>query len=445
MDLLATLGLAIGGTAWTVFFFILALSVIVFVHEYGHYIIGRWSGIHAEVFSLGFGPVLFSRRDRRGTQWQVAAIPFGGYVKFLGDADASSVRQGDVAGLSARERRHTMAGAPLWARTATVAAGPVANFILTLLLLVGMAVAFGVPREEPTVGEVRAYPFDGPSLQVGDVILDIEGRETPDARAFGAAMRDLPVQRVMTYSVRRGDQVLKVEGPHLHAPIVGTVVIRSAAIAAGLQEGDVILSMDGKEITTFLQLREIVQQSEGRPLPLTVWRKGETFELTLTPRLRTTEDEGGQLVDRYQIGIFAGLAFELATRNVGPLEAVSLAGSQMAGMVGATFSGLWNIISGQITSCNLAGPIGMAESMGDAARIGGESFLLMLAVMSLGVGILNLFPIPVLDGGHLVFYAYEAVMRRPPPDRALRAMMMVGLTIVIAIMLFALSRDLLCV
>ena len=445
MDFIVTLGAAVGGTAWTVFFFIVALSVIVFVHEYGHYIVGRWSGIHAEVFSLGFGPVVWSRRDRRGTQWQIAAFPFGGYVKFLGDADASSVRQGDVAGLTPTERRHTMAGAPLWARTATVAAGPFANFILTFALLIAMAVAFGVPREEPTIGEVRAFPFEGPSLEPGDVITAIEGRPTPDAQSFAAAVDDLPVQRVMSYTVRRGDQILTIEGPHLHAPIVGTVVIRSAAISAGLQEGDVILTLDGKEITTFTELREIVQQSEGRPLPMTVWRQGETFDLTLTPRLRTTEDEGGQLVDRYQIGIFAGLAFEFATRNVGPWEAVTLAASQTAGMVGSTFSGLWNIISGQITSCNLSGPIGMAESMGDAARIGGESFLLMLAVMSLGVGILNLFPIPVLDGGHLVFYAYEAVMRRPPPDRALRALMMAGLTIVIGVMLFALSRDLLCV
>ncbi len=445
MDFFATLGAAVGGTAWTTFFFILALSVIVFVHEYGHYIVGRWSGIHAEVFSLGFGPVVWARRDRRGTQWQIAAIPFGGYVKFLGDADASSVRQGDVSGLTAGEKRHTMAGAPLWARTATVAAGPVANFILTFALLISMAVAFGVPREEPTVGEVRAFPFQGPSLQPGDVITAIEGRPTPDAAAFGAAMENLPVERVMHYTVRRGDQTLEVEGPHLHAPIVGSVVIRSAAIDAGLQEGDVILSLDGHEITTFLQLREIVQQSEGRALPMLVWRKGETFDLTLTPRLRTTEDEGGQLVDRYQIGIFAGLAFEFATRSVGPWEAVTLAGNQVVGMVGSTFSGLWNIVSGQITSCNLSGPIGMAESMGDAARIGGESFILMLAVMSLGVGILNLFPIPVLDGGHLVFYAYEAVMRRPPPDRALKALMMAGMTIVIGIMLFALSRDLLCV
>ena len=223
------------------------------------------------------------------------------------------------------------------------------------------------------------------------------------------------------------------------------MAIRSAAIDAGLQEGDVILAVGGQEITAFNELRAIVQASEGAPLPLRIWRSGQEFDLTLTPRIRTTEDEAGALVDRYQIGILSGSAFEFANRGVGPVEALGLAGSQMWGMVEATFRGLSNIITGQISSCNLAGPIGMAESMGDAARIGAESFVFMMAVMSLGVGILNLFPIPVLDGGHLVFYAYEAVARRPPPDRALRALMTVGLTVVMGIMLFALSRDLLCV
>ena len=444
MDIL-TVGAALGGTAWNVFFFILALSVIVFVHEYGHYIVGRWTGIHAEVFSLGFGPVLWSRRDKRGTQWQVAAIPFGGYVKFLGDADASSVTAGDTAGLSAAEKRHTMQGAPLWARSLTVAAGPVANFILSFVILIGLLLAFGVPRDEPVVASVRAYPFEGPSLQPGDVIVAIEGRATPDAEAFSAAVKDLPVKRVMDYSVKRGDQVLEVGGPQLDAPIVGSVAIRSAAIDAGLQEGDVILTMDGQEIGTFLQLRGIVQGSGGKPLPMTIWRDGKTFELSLTPRVRTVEDENGVLVDRYQIGIVSSLAFEFEVRNVGVWEAISLSGQQMAGIFSGTFSGLWHIVTGQISNCNLSGAIGMAESIGDAARIGVQSLIFLMAVMSLGVGVLNLFPIPVLDGGHLVFHAYEAVLRRPPPERALRVMMTVGLTLVISVMLFALSRDLICV
>lgn len=444
MDI-ATLGGMVGGTVWNVFFFIIALSVIVFVHEYGHYIVGRWTGIHSEVFSLGFGPVLWSRRDKRGTQWQVAAIPFGGYVKFMGDADASSVMASDTTGLTPTERRHTMQGAPLWARSLTVAAGPVANFILSFVILVGLLLVMGVPRDEPVVGSVRAYPFEGPSLQPGDVIVAIEGRQTPDAEAFSVAVRDLPVKRVMAYTVKRGDALLEVGGPQLDAPIVGSVAIRSAAIDAGLQEGDVILKMDGQEIGTFLQLRGIVQGSEGRALPMTIWRDGETFELSLTPRVRTMEDENGLLVDRYQIGIVSSLAFEFDTRSVGPWEAVSLSGQQLANIFTATFSGLWHIITGQISNCNLSGAVGMAESIGDAARIGAESLIFLMAVMSLGVGVLNLFPIPVLDGGHLVFHAYEAVVRRPPPERALRVMMTVGLTVVISVMLFALSRDFICV
>jgi regulator of sigma E protease len=436
---------AIGGTAWTVFFFIVALSVIVFVHEYGHYIVGRWTGIHSEVFSVGFGPVLWSRRDRRGTQWQVAAIPFGGYVKFLGDADATSVRPGDVSGLSAAERRHTMAGAPLWARAATVAAGPVANFILTFVLLAGLLAVIGVPREEPTVGSLRDFPHEGPSLQEGDVILAIAGKPTPDREALGAVVDDLPVARTFDYTVRRGDRELTVEGPHPLAPVVGQVIIRSAAMDAGLKAGDVILRAGGQDVTTFSELPEIVAASEGRPVPLTVWRAGETFELTLTPRIRTVEDDDGAFVERFQIGLAAGLVFEPAMRSVGPWEAVRLTAEQMWQMTTTTFSGLAHIISGQISSCNLSGAIGMAETMGDAARNGLESFIGMMAVLSLGVGILNLFPIPVLDGGHLVFHAYEAVARRPPSERALRVMMTVGLSLVLGLMLFALSRDLLCI
>ncbi len=436
---------AIGGTAWTVFFFILALSIIVFIHEYGHYIVGRWSGIHSEVFSVGFGPVLYSRTDKRGTRWQIAAIPFGGYVKFMGDADATSVKSGDISGLSAEERRHTMTGAPLWARSATVAAGPVANFILTFALLVGILLALGVPREEPTVGAMRDFPHEGPTLVEGDVILAIEGRPTPDAEAFGAVVGDLPSQQSMAYTVRRGTDELTVQGPHPFAPVIGQVIIRSAAMDAGLQAGDVILRAAGQEVTTFSQLPEIVAASAGDPVALTIWRGGETFDLTLSPRIRTVEDDTGAFVERYQIGLVAGMAFEPAMRSTGPLETLTIAAGQMWQMATGTFTGLGLMISGAISTCNLSGAIGMAETMGDAARNGVESFIGMMAVLSLGVGIINLFPIPVLDGGHLVFHAYEAITRRPPSERALKMLMTVGLTLVISLMIFALSRDLTCV
>jgi regulator of sigma E protease len=436
---------ALGGTAWTVVFFVIALSVIVFVHEYGHYIVGRWSGIHSEVFSVGFGPVLFSRTDKRGTKWQFAAIPFGGFVKFLGDNDATSVRPGDVSGLSTAERRHTMAGAPLWARSATVAAGPVFNFILTFFLLVGRALAVGAPREEPTVGAMRAFPFEGPTLQQGDVILAVEGQATPDWAEFRAVTDSLKGQTSLAYTVRRGEQELMVNGPHPLAPVVGEVQIRSAAMDAGIQEGDIILQAGGQDVRFFDELPKIVGASKGQPVTLTVWRDGQSFEVSLSPRIRTVDDGSGGFTERYLLGLYSGMFFEPAVRSVGPWEATTGAAQSMWLMTTTTFSGLWHMIQGAISSCNLAGAIGMAETAGDAARNGLESFIGMLAILSFGVGLLNLFPIPVLDGGHLVFHAYEAVTGKAPSDRALRVLMTIGLSLVLTIMLFGLSRDLLCV
>jgi regulator of sigma E protease len=435
---------ALGGTAWTLVFFVIALSLIVFVHEYGHYIVGRWSGIHSEVFSVGFGPVLFSRTDRRGTKWQFAAIPFGGYVKFLGDSDATSVRSGDVSGLSAEERRHTMAGAPLWARSATVAAGPVFNFILTFFLLVGLALFVGAPREEPTVGSMRAFPFEGPTLQSGDVILAVDGQATPDWETFNAVTDGLKGQVTLAYTVRRGSDEVVVNGPHPQVAVVGEVQIRSAAMDAGIQEGDIVLKAGGRDVRFFEELPEIVSASKGQPVPLTVWRDGQSFELSISPRIRTVDDGNGGFTERFLLGLYSGMFFEPAVRSVGPWEAVTGAGSSMWLMTTTTFSGLWHMIQGAISSCNLSGAIGMAETAGDAARNGAESFIGMLAILSFGVGLLNLFPIPVLDGGHLVFHAWEAATGRAPSDRALRVLMTIGLSVVLAIMLFGLSRDLLC-
>ena len=441
MDIFAILT----GTAWTVLFFVIALSIIIFVHEYGHYIVGRWTGIHAEVFSLGFGPVLWSKVDRRGTRWQVAALPFGGFVKFMGDADASSVQSGDVSGLSASERRRTMTGAPLWARASTVAAGPVFNFILTFVVLAGLLIHSGLPQDAPTVGKLLPTPFQGATLERGDVIVSLNGTATPDLEAFSTAAAALPAIPVIDYGIRRGADTITVKGPHPFPALISMVLIRSAAMDAGLREGDVILRADGQDVTVFAQLPEIVTAGKGKPVALTVWRDGKTFDLILTPRIRTTQDEDGNLIDKYQIGLGSGLVFEPATRSAGPLELISLTAQEMWRQVSVTFSGLAHLISGRISTCNLAGPIGMAETMGDAARNGVESFIGMLAVLSLGVGILNLFPIPVLDGGHLVFHAYEAVVRRPPSDRALRVLMSVGLALILTLMLFALSRDITCV
>lgn len=436
---------ALGGTAWTVVFFVIALSVIVFVHEYGHYIVGRWSGIHSEVFSVGFGPVLFSRTDRRGTKWQIAAIPFGGYVKFMGDADASSVRSSDVSGLSAEERRHTMSGAPLWARAATVAAGPVFNFILTFVLFAAIALASGVTREEPTVGKVNEFPSFSDSLREGDVIVAINGEATPDWESFGDAAEKTRGESSVVYSVFRDGKEVKVTGPHPNAVIVGDVAIRSAALDAGIMVGDVIISAAGQKLDRFDQLVSIVTGSGGQPVPLSVWRDGTTLELSLTPRLRVAPDnDTGELTERYMIGLGSGLLFEPAVRQASLWEAVRGSANAMWLTTEGMFTGLGKMIVGDISTCGLSGAIGMAQTVGDAARLGFEVLVSVVAGLSLGIGIINLFPIPVLDGGHLVFHAYEAVTRRKPPEKVLNVLMTVGLVLILSLMIFALSRDLLC-
>lgn len=445
MDLVSLLP-QLGGAVWTIAAFIVALSVIVFVHEYGHYIVGRWSGIHAEVFSLGFGPVLASRVDQRGTRWQIAAIPFGGFVKFMGDADAASGKDGAaIAQLTAEERRHTMHGAPLWARSATVAAGPVFNFILTFFIFVGMVQWIGVASTDPVVGEVRATPYEGQTLQPGDRILALNGTETPDNETLFKLISDLPAAPTTNYTVSRAGETLTFDGPFPMPPVAGQVHSKSAAMDAGLKEGDVITAINGQPVYSFNEMPALVAASKGKPLTLTVWRAGETFTAEMTPRRRDLPLPEGGFETRWLIGLNSAALFTPETLQPGPIETVSLAAQQTWGLGVTTLSGLWHMVTGAISTCNLSGPIGMAEVMGDAARSGLESFVTMLAVLSLGIGLMNLFPIPVLDGGHLVFHAYEAVTRRPPSDKAMRLLMTVGLTLILSLMIFGVTNDLFCV
>lgn len=435
-----------GGLLWTVLAFVVALSIIVTVHEFGHYIVGRWSGIHAEVFSLGFGPVLASRTDRRGTRWQIAALPLGGYVKFLGDANAASVGPDEVAmaRMSDAERRHTMHGAPLWARAVTVAAGPVFNFLLSIAIFAGFFMVSGFASDTPTVGRLHALPGGSGQVQAGDVILSVDGVATPDLAALLDAPDKLASKASMSYLVRRDGHEMTVEGPALFPARVSAVMPASAASDAGLEKGDVIVSANGQPIAAFRDLQAAVAAAEGAPIPLGVWRDGQSFEVTLAPRKTDTPTADGGFETRYLIGITGDFFFAAATRAVGPFEAVSAAASQVWGIITSSLSGLWHMITGAISSCNLRGPIGIAETSGAAASAGLADFIWFIGVLSTAVGFLNLFPIPMLDGGHLVFYTWEWATGRPPSDRAMSALMGAGLVIVLALMVFGLTNDLFC-
>jgi len=439
----------LSGFLYTVGSFVVVLSIIVAVHEYGHYIVGRWCGIHPEVFSLGFGPVLASRVDKRGTRWQLAAIPFGGFVKFLGDADAASGK--DAGAISAAESdpaqlRKTMHGAPLWARAATVAAGPMFNFILAIVIFTGVILGRGQMQEPLAVGTVKDLPVAGYTLQPGDEILAVGGMPTPefsDALAWSAFEDGVPVEKVLDYRVARDGAEVMARGPYLMPSIVTGVAPRSAASDAGLREGDVITAVDGEEIFAFSQLKTLVEAGNGAPLALKVWNAGELRDVTLSPR-RTDEPaaEGG-FTTNWRIGIAGGLAFDPARATVSPLVAVGRGTAQVWQMIGQSLSGLKHMVTGQISTCNLSGPVAIAEISGTLASQGAVNFLWLIAALSTGIGLLNLFPVPVLDGGHLVFFAYEAVTGRPPNDRAMQVLMMIGLALILGLMLFSVSNDLL--
>lgn len=447
MDIAALLP-QFGGFFMTIVAFVVALSVIVAVHEYGHYIVGRWSGIKAEVFSLGFGPVLWSRMDRHGTRWQIAALPFGGFVKFLGDANAASAKNDEaVAEMPPEIRRQTMHGAPLWARTATVAAGPVFNFVLSILIFAAVMMTQGKVADPLTVGELRPLPGDELTLQAGDRLLQIEGRDVPGAgedKTFSDLIDELPIRPVLTYQVERDGQQMQVQGPYPMPPLVVQLAPQSAAYDISMQPGDVITSIDGAPIAAFSQLKEVVEASDGRPLELKVWRDGATLDFVLAPRRVDEPRAEGGFHTTWRIGIAGGLAFEPATEALGPVQALAGGAIQVWRIIEGSVSGLYHMVTGAISSCNMSGPIGIAEVSGAMASQGAESFIWFIAVLSAAVGFLNLFPIPVLDGGHLAFYAYEAVAGKPPSDAALRLMMAIGLTLVLGLMLFALFNDIFC-
>jgi regulator of sigma E protease len=434
-----------GGIVWALVAFVAALSIIVTVHEYGHYIVGRWTGIHAEVFSLGFGPVLFARTDSRGTRWQVAALPFGGYVKFMGDSNAASGKDGvAMSGLSDRERRRTMHGAPLWARALTVAAGPAFNFIMATLIFIFMVMANGVETENTIVGAVKPTPFEGQTLLPGDQVLSVAGNPTPDLATLVAVSRDLAPSPSVPYVILRDTDEIAFDGPYPFPPVADAVQPQTAAFEAGMQPGDVITAVDGKLIYSFNELREIVGASDGGALNLTIWRDGAEVETVLSPRRMDIPLAEGGFETRWLIGLSGGLGFAPETRTPGAFEAAGIGAQQTWYVAKTSLSGIWHMVTGAISSCNLRGPIGIAESSGAAASMGVESFVWFIAMLSVAVGLMNLFPIPVLDGGHLVFHAYEAVTGKPPTDRALRVMMSAGLVLLLSLMVFASTNDVFC-
>ena len=351
--------------------FLLVLTIVVFFHELGHYLVGRWCGIHADVFSVGFGPELIGRDDKHGTRWKLSLIPLGGYVKFRGDENATSLPSG--AGMSEAEREGSFPGAALWRRAATVAAGPIANFILAIAIF---AVMFGVN---------------------GRVIAD---------------------------------------------PVVAQVQPESAAEAAGILPGDRFVAIDGVEVEIFDDVQRYVSVRPEVPITVTLEREGKMTNVTLTPERTEISDPFGNKMEVGRIGVVTNQnAGNFRVREYGPLEAVGEGVAQSWYIVTRTVDYIGNIITGREKADQLGGPIRVAKYSKDMSTLGIGALIQLAAVLSVSIGLLNLMPVPMLDGGHLVFYAIEAIRGRPPGEVAQEWAYRFGLTAVLALMLFATWND----
>lgn len=351
--------------------FLVVLTLLVFVHELGHYWVARRNGVKVEVFSIGFGPELFGWTAKSGTRWKVSALPLGGYVKMFGDMDAAS-RPDDAkfATMTAEERAVAFPMKPLRARAWIVAAGPLANFLFAFLLLIGL------------------FAFEGQT-------------RTP--------------------------------------ALITEVVPDSAAAAAGLQPGDRILSVNGQPIERFEELQRFVQLNLERPAELLVQRGDETLPLTVQPRIVEIMDPSGCPMQIARLGVAAQ---NTEVVEFGPLEAVGVAAAETWGIARDTLTGIWQIITGERSTDELGGPVRIAEISGTVAKFGLVSIIWFMAVISVNLGLINLFPIPVLDGGHLLFYAAEGIRGRPLGERAQEYGFKIGVALVLSLMIFATINDL---
>ncbi len=431
-----------GGFLATVIPFVVVLGIVVFVHEYGHYIVARWCGIRSEVFSIGFGPVLWARRDRRGTLWQVAALPLGGYVKFLGDSDgASRADAARLQGMTATQRAETFHGASVGRRMLTVLAGPFANFLLSVVVFAGLILWQGVPTERPILGAIEPLPGVEQPLRAGDLVLEVNRRAVAEIRDIYLAAAEMPAPGPMDFVVERAGERLELRAPFAMPPLVTGVEPLSPASRAGLRPGDVILTAGGAPLAAFDDLRAAVVGSDGREIPLEVWRDGETLTLPITPVERDADDGQGGFERRVMIGVAGASLYLPATETPAPWTAIGLGAERVVLVIVQSLNGLKHIILGTIGAENLQGPIGIAQISGETASQGFASFVTLIGVISTAIGLLNLFPIPVLDGGHFTAFVIEAVRGRPPSERVMQLAMSIGLGLILLLMVFATYND----
>jgi len=356
--------------------FIVVLTVVVFIHELGHYLVARWNGVDCEAFSIGFGPELFGWNDKNNCRWKVCAVPLGGYVKFLGDANSASMpdfEDDEGPQLTEREKAGRFEHKRISQKAAVVAAGPIANFILAIVI------------------------FAGSFYFVGRYVSD---------------------------------------------PVISEVLADSAALEAGFQKGDIIKEIDGNAIKSFSDVPRIVTPNHGIELLFTVNRAGKDIDIAVTPRLTEREDRFGTKQKVGMLGISSNRQdANVRKKEYGLIESVSAGVSETYFVIARTLQYIKGIFTGRESVDQISGPIGIANTVNDFWSEGTQNVILLTAILSVSIGLLNLFPIPILDGGHLVFYAYEAVFGKPVNAKVQEIAFRIGFMLLIGLMIFATNND----
>ena len=308
-----------------------AFGVVIFVHEFGHFIIARLNRIDVSVFSIGFGPRIMSFKDKKGTNWQIAIIPLGGFVKFSGDENIASIKIKANIPLGA-SKNVEFDLAPLFSRFSTVVAGPLANFLFSVLIFSLIFVIQGIPVEEPVVGKVNSYYEDNYDLKVNDQILKVEDKKVD---SFSDIFSHLKRQNseMSSFTIKRGDLEKEIELPYLLQPIVEAIEPLSAASLSGLEIGDVILTMEGKKLSNFNDLREKIINSEGKVMKITIFRNGKILEKEIQPVLSPIEDQDGNFDTIYRIGVAGGPIFYPRTTSPSFWKALVLGAEATKGVI----------------------------------------------------------------------------------------------------------------
>jgi regulator of sigma E protease len=356
--------------------FLFVLTIVVFFHELGHFLIARWAGVKVLTFSLGFGPELAGFNDRHGTRWKISAVPLGGYVKFFGDESEASTPSSDtLANMTEEERAGSFHHKKVAARAAIVAAGPIANFILAIVIFTGLFTFYGKPNMSARVDKIEAG---------------------------------------------------------------------SAAAAAGFQVGDIVTAIDKQPIENFSDMQRIVSIRAGEKLSFTIRRGDSTVELQGTPELKEQKDGFGNAHRLGVLGITrASQPGDVTTERVNPAAAAWLGVKETWFVIDRTLAYIGGIFTGREAADQVGGPLRIAQISGQVATIGLAALIHLAAVLSISIGLLNLFPVPLLDGGHLLFYAVEAIRGRPLSDRAQEMGFRIGLGLVLMLMVFATYNDIL--